>query len=58
MYSLDERNNIHDPFTIGVLKSDVIVGQYQEQYWLPVIYSLDEQDIQFAKPEWNYKFFV
>ena len=46
-----KRNNIHDPFTIGVLKSDVIVGQNQKEYRLPVMYSLDEQDLQFAKPE-------
>ena len=35
--------NIHSPFTVAVLKSDVI---YQEQYWLPVMYSLDEQDLK------------
>ena len=36
--------NIHNPFAVAVLKSDVIVGHiasYQEQYRLPVMYSLD-----------------
>ena len=40
-----ERNNIHNPFTVAVLKSES--AMYQEQYWLPVMYSLDEQDLQF-----------
>ena len=38
-----ERNNVHDPFAVAVLLLSAI---YQEQYWLPIIYSLDEQDLQ------------
>ena len=47
-----ERNNIHDTFAIGVLNQTLLSATYQEQYRLPVMYSLDEQDLQFAKPEY------